>query len=254
MRRLFRPVRQMVLAFNACLQSAGQFCIKIISREAFHLVDGASSLLQGLVVGRISEDEGNSFLFSVPKVDNRFEKGVGDAHALLQPSRLFPVEEGACHHVERVALFGRPCTASLFEHSPVAAVERVFLRTDVGEQERFNHGRQAPFVVAGRTKVTAVVARAAVVAQKRFRVVGQFRIFVKARSAFGVALQPLRRQRPGHVVGLSVAGVVRGAVAFALQFDFAFNGGCHERMAKQVGRQRIGRLRFTPGRRLHRRL
>ena len=66
----------MVLAFDACLQSAGQFCIKIISREAFHLVDGASSLLQGLVVGRISEDEGNSFLFSVPKVDNRFEKGV----------------------------------------------------------------------------------------------------------------------------------------------------------------------------------
>ena len=110
-----------------------------------------------------------------------------------------PFEHRPANHIQLPVLH-RPVTASLLQLFPVASVQVMVLRTDIGHVETLLHGLLVPFVVRRRTDVPAVIARMLIVV--RGHGIGHFRVGQELVRPARHLLETFRCQSPRHPVGL----------------------------------------------------
>ena len=198
-----------------------------------------------MVARRVLVEEADGARRIAVRAEDDLEEGFGHGDAVLAADGLvrLPVEDGAADD-EQPSFPLCPVAARFLQFFPVAPVQVVVLRADVGHVEALLHGPPVPAVVAGGAHVPAVPARAFVVVGGDGHVFGQIGVgqeLVRAAFAFD---ELVGRQFPGHPVGQVVLQVAGDGVAAAHQ-DFlgrAFQGGGQQDLVCQGDAHGCGRF------------
>ncbi|MPN41464.1 hypothetical protein SDC9_189010 [bioreactor metagenome] len=94
----------------------------------------------------------------VAQRQHHLEKRFGNYHFMLANGFMRAViQNRSAHNVHSPALLC-PLPARLFQLLPVAPVQVVVLRTNVGHVKTLDHSHARPFIVACGTHVPAVIA------------------------------------------------------------------------------------------------
>ena len=210
------PLAEVGLRLYAAFDVVGQRGEEVYSREAFHVVNREHIVRHGAMAVLILVDEANG-AGRRTHAQHHLIESVGHCHAVASDGAVLGVNHRAADDID-LAVFLSPAAARHLEVVPVAAVEIVALRTHIGEEEAVLLSLSVPLVVARRTHMPAVVARAHIVAvcgsRKRHVLV-----FAEAHS---LALMRSRgmscSEVPGSPVWQAVVRVVAGGIARSAQY------------------------------------
>lgn len=197
--------------FEARFQIAVQVDVEVDARHLLNLIHGVGGLLHSLAGRRVAVVEANGLFVALAQREYDLEEAVGHADGVVAPDGavlLARLEHGAAHDVDAALGLG-PSAAGFFERGPAAAVELRVLRADVAHVEALAHGLLAPFHVGRGALVAAVVAAARVVGGGHLLRLRQQGVGLEVVGARGGTFGFIRRQFPGHPVGLHVVAVER---------------------------------------------
>ena len=204
------PIAQIVFRFHISFHIVWQSREEVHGSDAFHLVHRVDILVALVVAGFVLVDEAyGTGIAALHAGKNHFEEGIGDAYLerLAYVTILWSaVVDGAAHYVDGFHLC--PAAASLLQLLPVATVQIVVLRTDVGHVETLVHSTPMVLVVAGRAHVSPIPSATGIFLCSNRLVLGKFGIGHELAVATLPLYQFLLVQFPCHPVGDTLVGVV----------------------------------------------
>ena len=151
------PIIDIFLRFYALLHLIGQSRKEIDGGDTLHLINRVHISIKRMIARCVFINKTDR-LRMVAQRQHHLKKRFGNYHFMLANGFMRAIiQNRSAHNVHSPALLC-PLPARLFQLLPVAPVQVVVLRTNVGHVKTLDHSQARPFIIACGTHVPAVIA------------------------------------------------------------------------------------------------